>query len=79
MKAFDTIISGQWLLALRFYNTPKNLFKWIEAFVNSQKKAWLNSVPGGSVLGQVLFVVLLNLLPDEVERSDLFLLPDNRI
>ena len=42
MKAFDTIISGQWLLALRFYNTPKNLFKWIEEFVNSQKKAWLN-------------------------------------
>lgn len=44
-----------------------------------KKHGLINSVPGGSVLGQVLFVVLLNLLPDEVERSDLFLLPDNRI
>ena len=42
MKAFDTKISGQWLLALRFYNTPKNLFKWIGEFFNSQKKVWLN-------------------------------------
>ena len=37
MKAFDTVPHQRFLRALRFYNTPENLVKWIEDFLTERK------------------------------------------
>ena len=63
MKAFDIVPNQRLLRVLRFYNTPENLVKWIEDFLNERKQRvtrncvfskWHDVIIGehyGSVLG----------------------------
>ena len=89
MKAFDTVRQQKLLRVLKFYNNPENLVKWIEDFLSERKQRvtvngvfpkWHDVISGlrqGSVLGSMIFIAYINILPHEIESSDIFLIAHN--
>ena len=77
------------LRILRFCNNPENLVKWIEDFLSERKqrvtvngvfRKWHDVISGlrqGSVLGSMIFIAYINILPHEIESSDIFLIAHN--
>ena len=89
MKAFDTVPHSRLLDVLKFYSVTDPVLSWIEAFLSNRKQrvmvngvpsSWydvVSSIPQGSVLGPVLFVVFINTIVDTIKESEVSLFADD--
>lgn len=75
-KAFDSVQHDILLKKLEFYGLDKNALKWFESYLYRRKQKvkisgtyskteiLTTSVPQGSILGPLLFIIYLNCLPN---------------
>ena len=88
-KAFDTAPHKRLINVLQYYSIQDPVLSWIEAFpkdrkqrvlINGVPSTWhdvISSIPQGSVLGPVLFVVYINILADVVTNSEVYMFADD--
>ena len=74
---------------MKYYSLPPKAIDWIKSVLTNRRQRVLvngiasgshdviSSVPHGSVLGLILFVICINTLVDVVQHSDLFLFADD--
>ncbi len=91
MKAFDSVPHRRLLHKLARYNINGKVHKWIEEFligrhqrvivngVPSRDEEVTSGVPQGSVLGPILFLILINDLPDAVDTAVQIFADDTKI
>ena len=91
MKAFDTVPHRRLLTKLTSYGITGKVHRWIEAFLSGRQQrvsvngcfsSWaavLSSIPQGSVLGPVLFVLFINDLPDIVASHAYLFADDTKV
>ena len=90
-KAFDKVPHKRLIYNLNFYGIRHNTLKWIEAFLTDRTQTVvLNgtsstsvpvtaTVPQGTVLGPILFLVYINDFPEYLKHSKLRLFADDSI
>ena len=89
-KAFDTVPHKWLMVKLQAYGISGDILNWINAFLDgrtqrvivngiaSREEAVLSSVPQGSVLGPLLFVVYINDLPDTLVGNCMMFADDTK-
>ena len=88
-KAFDSVCHNKLLIKLAAYGINGNLLGWINSFLSGRKQRvlvnncyseWSNvisSVPQGSVLGPILFLLYINDIVDIVHGCKIKLFADD--
>ena len=90
-KAFDCMPHRRLLTKLQSYGITGKLLDWIEDFLADRKQRvsirgslsdWVNttsSVPQGSVLGPILFIIFVNDMPDVIDSMLLMFADDTKL
>ena len=90
-KAFDTIDHGRLLSKLPCYGIRNRELAWFEDYlfgrrqfvtfksVNSEWQTVLTGVPQGSVLGPLLFILLINDIDLQLQKSEILLYADDTV
>ena len=80
-KAFDKVSHHHLSAKLNHYGIRENTLEWINSFLSNRKQAlsvngthssWVNvtsSIPQGSVLGPVLFLLYINNIYDHIQST----------
>ena len=89
-KAFDTVNHNILLMKLEHYGIRESALLWFAAYLNKRKQfVSINgenselrelscSVPEGSILEPLLFLIYINDLPNISNKLDIFLFADDR-
>ncbi len=87
-KAFDSVPHKRLMQKVKFYGITRNVLSWLENFLHkhqqkvivnkavSKEEETMSGVPQGSVLGQILFVLYINDLPEYI-TSDIRIFTDD--
>ena len=90
-KAFDSVPHGRLLGKLISYGATGNILSWIKAFLNERSQIVkvyvtssmpapvLSSIPQGSVLGPILFIVYINDFLEGIQSNGLLFADDAKI
>ena len=90
-KAFDTIDHGRLLSKLPCYGIRDRELAWFEDYlfgrkqfvtfksVNSERQTVLTGVPQGSVLGPLLFMLLINDIDLQLQKCEILLYADDTV
>ena len=90
-KAFDTVDHGCLLSKLRIYGIQNRELNWFESYlfdrkqyvelenILSESQAVVSGVPQGSILGPLLFILLMNDIETNLEKCQIILYADDTV